>query len=100
MLIALKAVKQIGGRGLGEPTMHACVSILFRAKTDLFFRDLETAWEAVRLAKRPRVHTFLATSAIHMEYKLKMTPDQASHLYAQAAPVHNITFISDMQPAN
>ncbi|CAL5228020.1 g11082 [Coccomyxa viridis] len=39
-------------------------------------RDLDTAWEAVRLAKHPRVHTFLATSAIHMEYKLKMTPDQ------------------------
>ncbi|KAK9906563.1 hypothetical protein WJX75_004234 [Coccomyxa subellipsoidea] len=39
-------------------------------------RDLEVAWEAVKLAKRPRVHTFLATSAIHMEYKLKMTPDQ------------------------
>lgn len=31
----------------------------------------------MKLAKRPRVHTFLATSAIHMEYKLKMTPDQA-----------------------
>jgi isopropylmalate/homocitrate/citramalate synthase len=40
-------------------------------------RDLETAWEAVRLAKRPRVHTFLATSEIHMKHKLKMTPDQA-----------------------
>lgn len=39
-------------------------------------RDLEVAWEAVKLAKRPRVHTFLATSAIHMEHKLKMTPDQ------------------------
>lgn len=37
---------------------------------------MEVAWEAVKLAKRPRVHTFLATSAIHMEYKLKMTPDQ------------------------
>lgn len=31
----------------------------------------------MKLAKRPRVHTFLATSAIHMEHKLKMTPDQA-----------------------
>jgi 2-isopropylmalate synthase len=30
----------------------------------------------VRFAKRPRVHTFLATSPIHMEYKLKMTPDE------------------------
>lgn len=39
-------------------------------------RDLEVAWDAVRLAKRPRVHTFLATSKIHMEYKLKMTEDE------------------------
>lgn len=50
-------------------------------------RDLDTAWEAVRLAKRPRVHTFLATSAIHMEHKLKMTPDQASHSPAIIAPM-------------
>ena len=46
-------------------------------------RDLDRAWEAVRLAKRPRVHTFLATSPIHMEYKLKMTPDEARALLAQ-----------------
>ena len=38
--------------------------------------DLERAWDAVRHAKRPRVHTFIATSAIHMEHKLRMTPDQ------------------------
>lgn len=38
--------------------------------------DLERAWEAVRHAKRPRVHTFIATSEIHMKYKLKMTRDQ------------------------
>lgn len=39
-------------------------------------RDLHTAWEAVRHAKRPRVHTFIATSKIHMDFKLRMTPDQ------------------------
>eukprot|EP01025_Chloroclados_australasicus_P059161 TRINITY_DN746_c0_g2_i1.p1 TRINITY_DN746_c0_g2~~TRINITY_DN746_c0_g2_i1.p1 ORF type:complete len:613 (-),score=80.03 TRINITY_DN746_c0_g2_i1:2058-3896(-) len=39
-------------------------------------QDVETAWNAVRLARRPRVQTFIATSNIHMEYKLKMTPDQ------------------------
>lgn len=39
-------------------------------------KDLETAWEAVRHAKRPRVHTFIATSKIHMDFKLRMTPDQ------------------------
>ncbi|GLC41026.1 2-isopropylmalate synthase 1, chloroplastic [Pleodorina starrii] len=40
------------------------------------FQDLERAWDAVRHAKRPRVHTFIATSEIHMQYKLRMTPDQ------------------------
>jgi 2-isopropylmalate synthase len=39
-------------------------------------KDLHTAWEAVRHARRPRVHTFIATSKIHMDYKLRMTPDQ------------------------
>ena len=39
-------------------------------------KDLQTAWDAVKYAKRPRVHTFIATSKIHMEYKLRMTPDQ------------------------
>lgn len=39
-------------------------------------KDLYKAWEAVRHARRPRVHTFIATSEIHMKYKLRMTPDQ------------------------
>ena len=34
------------------------------------------AWEAVRPAARPRIHTFLATSDIHMQYKLRMTREQ------------------------
>lgn len=33
--------------------------------------DIKAAWEAVKYAKRPRIHTFIATSPIHMEYKLK-----------------------------
>ncbi|KAL0366662.1 UNVERIFIED_CONTAM: 2-isopropylmalate synthase A [Sesamum radiatum] len=39
-------------------------------------RDIEKAWEAVKYAKKPRIHTFIATSEIHMKYKLKMTPEQ------------------------
>src|SRR5258708_7882249 len=35
--------------------------------------DIDRAWEAVRDASRPRIHVFLATSAIHREFKLKMT---------------------------
>ena len=38
--------------------------------------DIDRAWGAVRHAAKPRIHTFLATSDIHMEYKLKMTRDQ------------------------
>ena len=39
-------------------------------------KDIDRAWEAVRGAVRPRIHTFLATSPIHMSAKLQMTPDQ------------------------
>src|SRR5512137_495645 len=38
--------------------------------------DIDKAWQAVREAKRPRIHTFLATSEIHMQYKLKMDREQ------------------------
>ncbi|KAJ6413537.1 hypothetical protein OIU84_006352 [Salix udensis] len=34
-------------------------------------KDIRAAWEAVKDAKRPRIHTFIATSGIHMEYKLR-----------------------------
>ncbi|MEO0325718.1 MAG: 2-isopropylmalate synthase [Myxococcota bacterium] len=35
--------------------------------------DIDKAWEAVRPAARPRIHTFLATSPIHREHKLRMS---------------------------
>jgi len=34
--------------------------------------DIETAWEAIKEAESPRIHTFIATSDIHLKYKLKM----------------------------
>jgi len=39
-------------------------------------RDIDRVGEALREAKRPRIHTFIATSAIHMQHKLNMSPDQ------------------------
>ncbi|GMY32378.1 2-isopropylmalate synthase 1, chloroplastic-like isoform X4 [Fagus crenata] len=39
-------------------------------------KDIRRAWEAIKYAKRPRIHTFIATSAIHMEYKLRKTKDE------------------------
>lgn len=38
--------------------------------------DIDTAWEALKYAEEPRLHLFLATSPIHMTYKLKQTPEQ------------------------
>ena len=38
--------------------------------------DIDRAWEALKDADQPRIHVFLATSAIHREFKLNMTPDQ------------------------
>lgn len=38
--------------------------------------DIDSAWQAVQHAARPRIHTFLATSPIHMRYKLRLEPDQ------------------------
>jgi 2-isopropylmalate synthase len=38
--------------------------------------DIDKAWEAIRSAARPRIHTFLATSPIHMKNKLNMDPEE------------------------
>ncbi len=38
--------------------------------------DIERAWEAVRHAASPRIHTFIATSPLHMRVKLNKTPDE------------------------
>ncbi len=38
--------------------------------------DIERAWQALQGAARPRIHVFLATSDIHLQYKLRMTRDQ------------------------
>jgi 2-isopropylmalate synthase len=39
-------------------------------------RDVRAAGEAIKPAKSGRIHTFIATSPIHMEKKLRMTPDE------------------------
>jgi 2-isopropylmalate synthase len=38
--------------------------------------DIERAWDALKEAARPRIHVFLATSDIHLQYKLRMTRDE------------------------
>jgi 2-isopropylmalate synthase len=38
--------------------------------------DIERAWEALKAAARPRIHVFLATSDIHLKYKLRISREQ------------------------
>src|SRR5712691_7276847 len=38
--------------------------------------DIDRAWEALRDCPKPRIHVFLATSAIHREFKLKMAKEE------------------------
>lgn len=72
----LEAVRQIAVE-VGNPTAgdsEARVPIiagLARANK----ADIDKAWEAVKDAQKPRIHTFLATSEIHMKHKLKMDPE-------------------------
>ena len=39
-------------------------------------KDIDRAWEAVKPANRPRIHTFISTSPLHMKFKLQMEPDK------------------------
>jgi 2-isopropylmalate synthase len=46
--------------------------------------DIARAWEAIEGAERPRLHTFLATSDIHLEHKLRCTRQQAVESASEA----------------
>ena len=59
-------------RAVAEAIKESTVCSLARANA----ADIERAAEAIRPAKRQRIHTFIATSPIHMEKKLRMTPDE------------------------
>jgi 2-isopropylmalate synthase len=58
--------------------------------------DIARCGEAVKPARSPRIHTFIATSPIHMQMKLRMTPDQ---VYGQAvnAVVRARQFTDDVE---
>ncbi|MBY0571577.1 MAG: 2-isopropylmalate synthase, partial [Burkholderiaceae bacterium] len=47
-------------------------------------RDISRAAEALAAAQRKRIHTFIATSPLHMEKKLRMSPDQVLEQAIQA----------------
>jgi 2-isopropylmalate synthase len=81
-LAAVRAIaEQVGrapapGSGASEPPIICALARAARA-------DLDRAWDGVRDAARPRIHTFLATSALHMQHKLRMTPAEVKARVAE-----------------
>jgi 2-isopropylmalate synthase len=68
-----RIAKEVGNPPAGEPEARVpIITGLARAAKG----DIDKAWEAVKDAQKPRIHTFLATSEIHMKYKLKMDREQ------------------------
>ena len=58
--------------------------------------DIERAAEALKGASNARIHTFIATSPIHMEYKLQMTPDQVLEQAVNAVKLAR-NFVPDVE---
>ncbi len=74
-LAAVQRIAETVGREVPEGRPSASppsICGLARATT----KDIDRAWEAVRPAVQPRIHTFLATSPIHREHKLRLTKEQ------------------------
>src|SRR5918994_249712 len=58
--------------------------------------DVDRAAQAVRDAERPRVHTFISTSDIHIEHQLRSTRDDVKH-QARAAVAHARSLVEDVE---
>lgn len=59
----------IAGRPQSEPPIICGLARCTR-------NDIEAAWNGIKGAKHPRIHTFLATSDIHLQHKLRMSRDE------------------------
>lgn len=59
-------------RAIAETIKHSTVCSLARVSE----KDIRAAGEAIKPAAKGRIHTFIATSPIHMDKKLRMSPDQ------------------------
>ena len=59
-------------------------------------KDIDRAWEALREAERPRIHTFISTSDIHLKYQFRMTREQALER-AVAMVKHARNYVEDVE---
>ena len=82
-----EAVSQIAAK-----LKNTTIAALARANKE----DIDRAWGAVRHAVKPRIHTFIATSDIHLEFKLRMNREQVLQS-AIAAVRHAKKFTDDVE---
>jgi 2-isopropylmalate synthase len=59
-------------------------------------QDIDAAWNAVKDSERPRIHTFIATSDIHIEHKLRTTREDVKG-QARAAVAHAKQYLDDVE---
>lgn len=59
-------------KAIAKEVRHTCVASLSRALP----KDIDSSWEAIKFANAPRIHVFIATSDIHMQYKLQKSPEE------------------------
>src|SRR2546425_4412204 len=60
------------------------------------FQDIDAVWKAIKDSERPRIHTFIATSDIHIERKLQTTRDDVKG-QARAAVAHAKQYTHDVE---
>lgn len=77
---------------IAKQASNICVCSLSRAVE----RDIKAAADALAPAKFKRIHTFIATSPIHMQYKLKMQPDEVIKRAVEAVKYAK-TFCDDVE---
>ncbi|KAF7811171.1 2-isopropylmalate synthase 2, chloroplastic-like [Senna tora] len=70
---AVKKIAEEVGNAVDDDGYCPVICALARCNEE----DIRSAWEAVKDAKRPRIHMFMGTSEIHLKYKLKKTREQA-----------------------
>ena len=59
-------------------------------------QDIEAAFKALKKAKKPRIHTFVSTSDIHMKYQIRKTPQQVLKMTKEAVSLAK-SFCQDVE---
>jgi len=67
-------------RAISQTIKRSEVAALARANP----KDIDRAWESVRFAKSPRIHTFISTSDIHLQHQLKKSKEEVIRIAARS----------------